>query len=97
MKKSEDDLGHRHTSHPAVINRLKRAHGHLAKVIAMIEDGSPCLGVAQQLQAVENAIANAKATLVEDHLDHCIDAAVGPLSADQREELGEIKKIARYL
>ena len=89
--------GHRHTSHPAVINRLKRAHGHLAKVIEMIEAGEPCAAIAQQLQAVESAVANAKTTLVEDHLDHCIDATIGPLSAAQRRELDEIKKIARYL
>jgi DNA-binding FrmR family transcriptional regulator len=97
MKKPDDSNGHRHASHPAVINRLKRAHGHLAKVVDMIEGGEPCLAIAQQLQAVESAIANAKTTLVEDHLDHCIDAAVGPLSAAKRNELGEIKKIARYL
>lgn len=88
---------HRHASHPAVVNRLRRAHGHLAKVISMIESGEPCLAIAQQLQAVESAIANAKTTLIEDHLDHCLDAVVGPLSADKRRELDEIKKIARYL
>lgn len=97
MKIKPNDHGHRHASHPAVINRLKRAQGHLTKVVSMIEDGQPCLAIAQQLQAVESAISNAKTTLVEDHLDHCIDAAVGPLSADKRHELGEIKKIARYL
>lgn len=88
---------HRHQSHPAVINRLKRAHGHLAKVVAMIEAGEPCLEIAQQLQAVESAVANAKTTLVEDHLDHCLDAVVGPLSASKRHELDDIKKIAKYL
>ncbi|MEQ9360773.1 MAG: metal-sensing transcriptional repressor, partial [Rhodospirillales bacterium] len=45
------DGTHRHQSHPVVINRLKRAHGHLRKVIEMIEAGRPCLDVAQQLHA----------------------------------------------
>ena len=85
---------HRHTSHPGVINRLKRAHGHLAK---MIETGDPCLSIAQQLQAVESALANAKTTLIEDHLDHCLDEVVGPLNAEKRRELEDIKKIAKYL
>ena len=88
---------HRHTSHPGVINRLKRAHGHLAKVIEMIETGDPCLSIAQQLQAVESALANAKTTLIEDHLDHCLDEVVGPLNAEKRRELEDIKKIAKYL
>lgn len=91
------DNGHRHTSHPAVIARLKRANGHLAKVIRMIEAGEPCLAIAQQLQAVESAVANAKTTLIEDHLDHCLDAVVGPLSGEKRHELAEIKAIAKYL
>lgn len=88
---------HTHKSHPAVINRLKRAHGHLDKVIKMIETGEPCLDIAQQLQAVESAIANAKRTLIEDHLDHCLDDVVGPLDASRREEIEAFKKIARYL
>ncbi len=88
---------HRHTSHPGVINRLKRAHGHLAKVIEMIESGDTCLSIAQQLQAVESAVANAKTTLIEDHLDHCLDEVVGPLNAKKRGELEDIKKIAKYL
>jgi DNA-binding FrmR family transcriptional regulator len=50
-------------SHPAIIKRLKRAHGHLAGVIAMIEKGRPCVDLAQQLHAVESAISNAKREL----------------------------------
>ena len=88
---------HLHSSHPGVVNRLKRAQGHLAKVIEMIESGDGCLSIAQQLQAVENAVANAKTTLIEDHLDHCLDEVVGPLNAAKRRELEDIKKIAKYL
>jgi uncharacterized protein len=88
---------HRHQSHPVVINRLKRAHGHLRKVIEMIEAGRPCLDVAQQLHAVESAVANAKTTLIEDHLDHCLDTVVGPMDAEQRQEIDDFKAIAKYL
>ena len=42
-----------HTSHPALVARLKRADGHLRAVIEMIEAGKPCLEIAQQMQAVE--------------------------------------------
>lgn len=87
----------RHQSHPAVINRLKRTEGHLRKVIRMIEDGRACLEVAQQLQAVESAVANAKKTLIEDHLDHCLDEVVGPMDAAQRREIETFKAIAKYL
>jgi uncharacterized protein len=50
-------------SDPAIIKRLKRAHGHLAGVIAMIEKGRPCVDLAQQLHAVESPISNAKREL----------------------------------
>ena len=53
-------MGHTHHSHPNIIKRLKRADGHLKKIITMIEDGKPCLEVAQQLQAVYKAVGNAK-------------------------------------
>jgi DNA-binding FrmR family transcriptional regulator len=61
-----------HDSHPALIKRLKRAHGHLAAVIAMIEAERPCADIAQQLFAVESAITNAKRELIHDHLAHCL-------------------------
>jgi hypothetical protein NreA len=81
---------HTHASHPKVVSRLKRADGHLRAVIAMIEEGRSCLDVAQQLQAVESALRNAKQALIHDHMDHCLDAT----DDHDREEL---KAISRYL
>jgi len=88
---------HTHQSHPDIINRLKRANGHLLKVIEMIESGRPCLDVAQQLHAVGSAVENAKTTLIEDHLDHCLEIVVGPMDATQRQEISDFKAIAKYL
>lgn len=88
---------HRHDTHPDIINRLKRAEGHLKSVIAMIEDGKPCLDIAQQLHAVEKAITNAKRTLIQDHLDHCLEDTVGALQREQRQSLDEFKLITKYL
>ncbi len=82
---------------PAIVKRLKRADGHLRKVIEMIEAGRPCLDIAQQLQAVESAIGQAKKTLIQDHLDHCLDEVVGPLPHEQREVIDAFKAIAKYL
>lgn len=82
---------HVHATHPALIARLKRAEGHLRAVIGMIEEGKPCLEIAQQLQAVEKAVANAKRALIHDHMDHCLDENHSPADRD------ELKAIARYL
>lgn len=88
---------HKHDTHPEIVKRLRRAEGHLKSVIAMIEGGKPCLDLAQQLHAVEKAIANAKRTLIQDHLDHCLEDAVGSLARDQRQAIDEFKTITKYL
>ena len=80
-----------HASHPAVIARLKRADGHLRSVISMIEARRRCRDIAQQLHAVEKAIANAKRALIHDHMDHCLDADTS--EADR----AELREITRYL
>lgn len=88
---------HTHETHPAIIKRLRRAGGHLNSVIDMIEQGRPCLDIAQQLQAVEKAVAQAKKTLIQDHLDHCLDHMVDASGRAQAQSLDEFKLITRYL
>ncbi len=88
---------HKHGTHPAVIKRLKRAGGHLASVVTMLEEGRPCLDVAQQLQAVEKAITQAKKTLIQDHLDHCLEDMVATKQRKGGHSLDEFKEIIKYL
>lgn len=88
---------HLHETHSAVVNRLKRADGHLRGIIEMIEAGRPCLDIAQQLHAVEKAIGQAKKALIQDHLDHCLEDVVGPLAREQRRSIDEFKEITKYL
>ncbi len=86
-----------HKTHSHVSKRLKRANGHLEKVINMIDGDSPCLEVAQQLHAVEQAIKQAKKIYIEDHIDHCLDETTSSNSTNKRKELREFKEIAKYL
>lgn len=81
---------HTHASHPAVATRLKRAEGHLRRVIGMIEEGRPCLDLATQLHAVERAVAEAKRALIHDHIDHC-------LTGEDAHDLAEIKAMTKLL
>ena len=67
----------------AVITRLKRAHGHLATVIRMLEDGSECEDVLTQLAAVNKAINRGGYALVATGLQHCL-ADGGPDSVDSK-------------
>lgn len=86
-----------HPSHPDIVKRLKRAHGHLASVIEMIETGRPCVDLAQQLFAVESAITNAKRELIHDHMEHCLGDGVGSGAMSSEAALTEFKQLAKYL
>jgi len=88
---------HLHQTHPDVLKRLKRVEGHLRSVIEMIAAGRPCLDLAQQLHAVEKAINQAKKTLIQDHLDHCLDDVIGKAPREQRQSIDEFKEITKYL
>jgi DNA-binding FrmR family transcriptional regulator len=88
---------HVHESHSEIVKRLKRATGHLQTIITMVESRRPCLELAQQLHAVEKAIANAKKTLIHDHIDHCLDESVHGGKAGSNHSLDEFKQITKYL
>jgi uncharacterized protein len=88
---------HVHQTHPEILKRLRRAEGHLRSICTMIEESRPCLEVTQQLQAVEKAICQAKRTLIQDHIDHCLEQAMGPMQRAQRRSLAEFNEITKYL
>jgi DNA-binding FrmR family transcriptional regulator len=83
--------------HSAIARRLKRANGHLEKIIEMIEQGRPCGQVAQQLQAVESAIESAKKALIHDHISHALERSFEASGAKGRAALKDFKLIAKYL
>lgn len=79
----------------AVLNRLRRAHGQLAGVIAMIENGRDCKDVVTQLAAVSRALDRAGFKIVASGLRECLtgesdgnsDGKGRPLSEDELEKL----------
>jgi DNA-binding FrmR family transcriptional regulator len=91
------DHAHLHTSHPDIVQRLKRAEGHLRKTIEMIETGRKCVEIAQQLHAVEKAIANAKTELIHDHIDGCLTQALANGQNSGPPDLEEFRSITKFL
>jgi len=61
----------------------------------MLEEGRPCVDLAQQLYAVESAISNAKRELIHDHIEHCLDDTSD--GAGSGTALKELKQLAKYL
>jgi uncharacterized protein len=86
-----------HQAHPDVIKRLKRANGHLETIIDMIGEGRPPAQLAQQLEAVERAIENAKKALIQDYIARALERAAQEPGPKGRALLRQIKTIAKYL
>lgn len=70
----------------SVINRLRRAHGQLAGVIAMIESGRDCEDVVTQLAAVSRALDRAGFKIVANGMQQCIAASGSPPMTEQQLE-----------
>ena len=66
----------------AIVNRAKRAHGHLGKVIAMMDEGADCEDVLTQLAAVLKALERTGFAIVATGLQQCIAAGDGAESVD---------------
>ncbi|MFD7845677.1 metal-sensitive transcriptional regulator [Nocardia sp. NPDC059764] len=74
-----------------VLNRLRRAHGQLAGVISMIEQGRDCKDVVTQLAAVSRALDRAGFKIVATGLRDCMtgEQAEGsePMTVEELEKL----------
>ena len=72
----------------AVLNRLRRAHGQLGGVIAMIENGRDCTDVVTQLAAVSRALDRAGFKIIASGMRQCLSgSAEAPLTEEQMEKL----------
>ena len=72
------DAGRRRT-----VNRLKRAQGQLAALIAAVESGADCGGVVTQLSAVRGALDKAGFELISSAMRDCIaDSPAAPRAGD---------------
>ena len=87
-----------HQNHPKIVRRLRRAEGHLQTIIGMIEEGRSCPELAQQLQAIENAIDNAKKALIHDHIEHCLGTSLRVRGPKRKSAaMREFRTITKYL
>ncbi len=72
----------------AVLNRLRRAQGQLAGVIAMVESGRDCGEVVTQLAAVSRALDRAGFKMVASGMRQCLaGGSDAPLTEEQLEKL----------
>lgn len=67
-----------------ITNRLKRAHGQLAAVMRMIEEGRNCDEIITQMSAVSKAVNTAAFTLLTSSMKECL--------TEKRKDSDEISK-----
>lgn len=70
-----------------VVNRLKRAQGQLAAVIAAVESGAECRDVVTQLAATSSAIDRAGYLVISSAMKNCLDGTDASLTVDELEKL----------
>jgi uncharacterized protein len=63
----------------------------------MVEQRRPCAQIAQQLQAVESAIDNAKKALIHDHISHSLERSFKASGSKGQAALKDFKLIGKYL
>jgi CsoR family transcriptional regulator, copper-sensing transcriptional repressor len=78
--------------HDNALVRLKNVEGHIRGIERMVEEGSYCIDVIRQVQAVQAALNKINAMILEEHLSSCLITAVRGENPDERERV--LKEIA---
>ena len=60
-----------------IIRRLKRARGHLSRVIKMVETGQYCPDILLQSSAVQGALKKSDEIILASHLHTCVAPKLG--------------------
>ncbi len=77
--------------HGDTIHRLKIAKGHLDKVIRMVQNDEYCIDILTQSQAVQAALREVDAIILEKHLKTCVADALQGSKKDQA--IAEVIKV----
>jgi CsoR family transcriptional regulator, copper-sensing transcriptional repressor len=76
-----------------VAHRLKIARGHMDKVIEMVEKKEYCIDILTQSKAVQAALKEADAMILENHLNTCVADAVK--NEKKEDAIAEVMKVFR--
>ena len=74
-----------------VLNRLKSIEGHVRGIQRMVDDDAYCIDVMRQVHAVQRALENVNAMVLNSHLNSCVTTAIrGDDAAERERMIGEI-------
>lgn len=74
-----------------ILHRLKIAKGHLEKVIKMVEEDTYCIDILHQSQAIQAALKETDAVMLDNHLRTCVADSIK--SGNQEEAIKEVMEV----
>ena len=87
-----------HDTKAAYLTRLRRIEGQVRGIQRMVDEDTYCIDILTQVSAVNKALQSVAVGLVEDHLNHCVRAAVAAGGSEADEKVAEATTaIARLL
>ena len=77
-----------------LLRRLKYTEGHIRGIQRMVAEGSYCIDIIHQIQAVQAALGKVNRMILENHLNSCLITAVRGDDVQERERvLHEIAEV----
>ena len=82
----------------ALQKRLRRVEGQVRGLQRMVEEDRYCIDILEQVSAATKALQAVALVLLDDHLAHCVSAAVRQVGGEATENLNEASAaIARHV
>jgi len=73
--------------HGSSLLRLKNVEGHIRGIERMVDEGTYCIDIIRQIQAVQAALNKISTAILEEHLSSCLITAVRGDDPDERERV----------
>jgi DNA-binding FrmR family transcriptional regulator len=77
--------------HTGQLQRLRRIEGQVRGLVRMVEAGRYCVEILTQLRAARAALKRVEASVLREHVEHCVAQAIRSGSAaEQRGKVDEL-------
>jgi len=70
-----------------IVNRLKSIEGHVRGVEKMVEDGTYCIDIVTQINAIQAALNKVSGLVLDRHLHTCVTTAIRGDDPNERERV----------
>jgi DNA-binding FrmR family transcriptional regulator len=77
-----------------ILRRLRSVEGHVRGVERMVNEGSYCIDIVNQVLAIQRALKKVSGLVLDQHLHHCVTKAIqGTDDTEKEQVLGELIQV----